>query len=148
MRKRAMLGALLLIGIGVGFGATVFRSNIARATGTRAQRPAVANTGGRPVKSNVKTANSRVLVLEYLNGADDEHFEPIKANLITVQGDTFGSEVWEYLYSDGQLVMFFELQPSERVVMPLAKAVRIDEVLLQNCFGSTQCFSQVNLVGS
>ena len=44
--------------------------------------------------------------------------------------------------------MYFYLQPSERVVLPLPKSVKIDEVNLEVCFGSSQCFAQVNLIGS
>ena len=104
-----------------------------------------ATSDGQPVKSKSSTPNSRVLTLEYSNGADDEHFAPIRANLITLQGDTFGHTDWVYLSSEGQLVMFFDLEPSERVVLPLPKAVKID---LQNCFGSTTCFANLNLIGS
>jgi hypothetical protein len=100
------------------------------------------------VKSKSSTPNSRVLTLEYLNGADDEKFTPIRASAMTIQGDTFGSVAWVYLYSEGQLVMFFDLQPSERVVLPLPKPIKIDEINFSNCFGSTECFVNVNLLGS
>jgi len=147
MRRKAVLGALLLIVIGV-LGATLFRSNIASATGLT-HGVAAASSDGTPIKSKSSTPNSRVLTLEYFNGPDDEHFAPIRANLITLQGDTFGSNVaWVYLYSASQLVMFFILQPSERVVLPLPKAVKIDEIDFSACYGSIQCFVNANLIGS
>jgi len=145
--RRVSIGALLLVCFGVIFGATIFRSGIAHATGS-AQRPTVAKADGRPMKSKSSTSNSRVLVLEYDNGADDEKIAPIRANLITVQGDTFGRTVWLNLNSEGHEIMFFELQPSERVVLPPPKPVNIDEVNLSVCFGSIQCFAQVNIIGS
>jgi hypothetical protein len=147
VRRRASIGALLLVCFGVVLGATIFRSGIAHATGS-AQRPTVAKADGKPEKSKSSTPNSRILVLEYDNGADDEKIAPIRANLITVQGDIFGSSVWLNIKGDGQEIMFFELQPSERVVLPLPKSVKIDEVDLSTCFGSIQCFAQVNIIGS
>jgi hypothetical protein len=146
MRRKEILGALLVIVLGVALGATLFRSEIASATGLT-QRVRAAGSDGKPVKSRSSTPNSRTLTLEYFNGQDDEKFTSIKANLITVQGDTFGSTTWLFLLSQDQVVMYFYLQPSERVVLPLPKPVKIDEVNLTNCFGSIQCFAQVNLIG-
>jgi hypothetical protein len=48
MRRRALIGALLLIGVGVVLGATVFRTDIAQATGL-AQSVTVTNTAANPV---------------------------------------------------------------------------------------------------
>ena len=48
MRRRTTIGALLLIGVGVVLGATVFRTDIAQATGL-AQSVTVSNTAGNPV---------------------------------------------------------------------------------------------------
>jgi hypothetical protein len=48
MRRRAMIGWLLLIGVGVVLGTTVFRIDIAQATG-RAQSVTVDNTTANPV---------------------------------------------------------------------------------------------------
>jgi hypothetical protein len=128
-------------------GATLLRSEIAHVTGIT-QDVKGANSDGRPVKSKSSTPNSRVLLLEYLDGADDEKFAPIRANLITIQGDTLGRTEWLYLYSEGQQVSFFILEPSERVVLPLSKPLKVDEVNLSVCFGSSQCFAQVNIIGS
>jgi hypothetical protein len=147
MRRHAVLGALLLIALGVMLGATLFRSEIAHATGLT-QGVKAASSDGQPVKSRSSGPNSRSLTLEYLNGADDEKFASIRANLMTIQGDTFGRTTWIYLFSEGQLVMYFFLEPSERIVLPLSKSVKVDEVDLEACFGSTQCFAQVNLIGS
>ena len=147
MRRKSILVALVLIVLGAVSAATLFRSDIARATGLN-QGVTAASPDGKPVKSKSSTPNSRVLTLEYLDGGDDEPFAPIRANLITLQGDTFGSTTWVNLYSDHQLVMFFDLQPSERVVLPLSKAVKVDEIYLTNCFGSSQCFVNANLIGS
>jgi hypothetical protein len=52
MRQRAIIGALLLIGVGVVLGTTVFRADIAQATGL-AQSVTVANTAANPVPVNV-----------------------------------------------------------------------------------------------
>ena len=48
MRRRVLIGALLLVGVGVVLGATVFRTDIAQATGL-AQSVTVANTPSNPV---------------------------------------------------------------------------------------------------
>jgi hypothetical protein len=48
----------------------------------------------------------------------------------------------------GQVVMYVCLQPSERVVLPPSKPVKVDEVNPETCFGSSQCFAQVNLIAS
>jgi len=48
MRRRAIIGALLLIGAGVVLGTTVFRTDIAQATGL-AQSVTVVNTAANPV---------------------------------------------------------------------------------------------------
>ncbi len=48
MRRRAIIGALLPIGVGVVLGATVFRTDIAQATGL-AQAVTVDNTAANPV---------------------------------------------------------------------------------------------------
>jgi hypothetical protein len=48
VRRRAIIGALLLIGVGVIVGATVFRTDIAQATGL-AQSVTVDNTSANPV---------------------------------------------------------------------------------------------------
>ena len=145
MRRQAVIGALVLACVGVALGATLSRSDIAHATGLD---PTVANSDGKPVRSKSSGPNSRSLTLEYFNGADDEKFTPIKASALTIQGDTFGSTTWLYLLSNGRLVSYFYLQPSERVVLSLPKPIKVDEVNLTNCFGSIQCFAQVNLIGS
>jgi hypothetical protein len=52
MRRRAIISALLLIGVGVILGTTVFRADIAQATGL-AQSVTVNNTTSNPVPVNV-----------------------------------------------------------------------------------------------
>jgi hypothetical protein len=140
MKRNAAVVALGLVCVGLAVATLVFRSGNAGAT-QGARRDA------RPARSKSSTPDSRLLTLEYLNGADDEKFAPIKASEMTVQGDTFGSTVWVYFLSQGHTVMYFYLQPSERVVLPLSKPVTIDEVNLESCFGSIECFAQVNLLG-
>lgn len=147
MRRHAVIGVLLIVCVGVALAAGLFRSGRAHAIGPPAG-VAVAGSDGRPVKSSSKSENSRSLTLEYFNGADDQKFDPIKASALTIQGDTFGHVTWVYLLSEGRIVSYFYLQPSERVVLTLPKALKIDEVNLEACFGSTQCFAQVNLIGS
>jgi hypothetical protein len=69
MKKRALIGALLLIGVGVVLGATVFRADIAQATGL-AQAVTVANTTNNPVPvqqqgtASVNVTNTSVPVHE------------------------------------------------------------------------------------
>lgn len=48
MRRQAIIGALLIVGVGVVLGATVFRTDIAQATGL-AQSVTVSNTASNPV---------------------------------------------------------------------------------------------------
>jgi hypothetical protein len=62
MRRRAIIGALLLITVGVALGATVFRTDIAQATGL-AQAVTVDNTAANPVpvrEQNLDGGNIRV----------------------------------------------------------------------------------------
>jgi hypothetical protein len=62
MRRRALIGALLLIGVGVVLGATVFRADIAQATGL-AQSVTVANTPAQAVpvrEQNLDGGNVKV----------------------------------------------------------------------------------------
>jgi hypothetical protein len=62
MRRRAIIGALLLIGVGVVLGMTVFRTDIAQATGL-AQSVTVDNTAANPVpvkEQNLDGGNIKV----------------------------------------------------------------------------------------
>jgi hypothetical protein len=62
MQRRAIIGALLLIGVGVVLGTTVFRADIAQATGL-AQSVTVNNTATNPVpvaEQNLDGSNIRV----------------------------------------------------------------------------------------
>jgi hypothetical protein len=62
MRRRVIIGALLLIGVGVVLGTTVFRTDIAQATGL-AQSVTVNNTAADPVpvqEQNLDGSNIRV----------------------------------------------------------------------------------------
>jgi hypothetical protein len=62
MRQRASIGAVLLVVVGVVFGATVFRSDIAQATGL-AQSVTVNNTAANPVpvrEQNLDGGNIKV----------------------------------------------------------------------------------------
>jgi hypothetical protein len=65
MRRRAMIGWLLLIGVGVVLGTTVFRIDIAQATG-RAQSVTVDNTTANPVpvREQNTDANGNIKVHE------------------------------------------------------------------------------------
>jgi len=62
MRRRALIGALLLVGVGVALGATVFRTDIAQATGL-AQAVTVSNTAAQAVpvrEQNLDNGNIKV----------------------------------------------------------------------------------------
>jgi hypothetical protein len=62
MRRQAAFGALLLVGVGVVLGATVFRSDIAQATGL-AQAVVVSNTASQAVpvrEQNLDNGNIKV----------------------------------------------------------------------------------------
>jgi hypothetical protein len=65
MRRRAITGALLLIGVGVVLGATVFRTDIAKAAGL-AQSVTVVNTPANPVpvKEQNRDGNGNIKVHE------------------------------------------------------------------------------------
>jgi hypothetical protein len=68
MRQRAIIGALLLIVLGVALGATVFRTDIAHATGLAGPTVTVDNTAANPVPVreqgtvNVNVTNSGLSV--------------------------------------------------------------------------------------
>src|SRR6266542_2972454 len=73
-RRQAIIGALLLIGVGVVLGATVFRTDIAQATGL-AQSVTVANTADNPVpvrEQNLDGGNIRVHEQGTVQVADSE----------------------------------------------------------------------------
>ena len=72
MRKKAVVGALLLIGVGVVLGATVFRTDIAQATGL-AQAVTVQNTASNPVPVNVTNTAVPVHEQGYDSTARDRH---------------------------------------------------------------------------
>lgn len=62
MRRQAIIGALLLVGVGVVLGTTVFRADIAQATGL-AQSVTVNNTAAKPLpveEQNLDGSNIRV----------------------------------------------------------------------------------------
>jgi len=65
MRQKAVIGALLLIGVGVVLGATVFRTDIAQATGL-AQSVTVSNTAAQavPVREQNLDGNGNIKVHE------------------------------------------------------------------------------------
>jgi hypothetical protein len=65
MRRRTVIGALLLIGVGVGLGTTVFRDDIAQATGL-AQSVIVSNTPAQavPVREQNLDGNQNLKVHE------------------------------------------------------------------------------------
>lgn len=65
MRQRAVTGALLLVGAGVALGATVFRTDIAEATGL-AQAVTVDNTPANavPVREQNRDGNGNIKVHE------------------------------------------------------------------------------------
>ena len=142
-----MIGALLLVCVGAALAAVMFRSGKAHAIGPPSS-VAVAGSDGKPVRSNFKSPNSRSLTLEYDNGPDDEKFEPIKAPALTIQGDTFGHVIWVYLFSEGSIVSYFYLQPSERVCPFAAQSAQDRRSRAGSCFGTTTCFAQVDLFGS
>ena len=61
MQRRATISALLLVGVGVVLGATVFRADIAQATGL-AQSVTVANTAAQAVPVREQAALQPVQV--------------------------------------------------------------------------------------
>ena len=141
MQLRPVLSVLALVCAGLVLGAVVFRSAIAPATAASNAVPAKADAA----KGTVKI--SKMLTLEYLNGSDDQTFTAMKASLITIRGDLSHTE-WLYLKSKGQFVMFFALSPNEQIVLPLSSTLAVDEVVLSSCFGSIQCFANVNILGT
>jgi hypothetical protein len=74
MRQRAVIGTLLLIGVGVVLGATVFRTDIAQATGL-AQSVTVNNTAANPVPVNL--TNTAVPI----RATDNPAFQPFRVDL-------------------------------------------------------------------
>jgi hypothetical protein len=68
MRRRAIIGALLLIVLGVALGATVFRTDIAQATGL-AQAVTIDNTSANPVP--VREQNTTAFLGAAAIGPDD-----------------------------------------------------------------------------
>lgn len=73
MQRKALIGALVLIGVGVVLGATVFRTDIAQATGL-AQAVTVANTASNPVPVREQAALQPVQVRDVGTFANDATF--------------------------------------------------------------------------
>ena len=148
MRRQAIIGALLLIGVGVVLGTTVFRADIAQATGL-GQSVTVVNSRANPVTVASSGAKAHKFVtLEYLNGVVDQTFPAIRASLITFYSDltSTGTARVDFL-SKGVLTMSYLVQIGDRVVLPLPAALSVDEISVSNCLGGLHCLVEVNMIG-
>jgi hypothetical protein len=159
MRQRAILGAVLLIGAGVILGATVFRADIAQATGL-AQAVTVDNTAANPVPvtaastlpvheqgtANVNVTNSSLSVapqspitsggqLFQADGGEDASFGgDITASALMV---TFTSSAFEViLLNDDRIVARFlgpaSITGNRSYQLALNRPVSFDQL---RCFG-------------
>jgi len=72
MRQRALIGALLLIAVGVVLGATVFRTDIAQATGL-AQAVTISNTAAQAVPVREQNLDARGNVKVHEQGTAEVH---------------------------------------------------------------------------
>jgi hypothetical protein len=84
MRQPATIGALSLVVIGVVLGATVFRTEIAQATGL-VDKPqvTVVNTAANPVPANI--TNTAVPT----RATDNPAFQPFRVDLLTNETESF-----------------------------------------------------------
>jgi hypothetical protein len=172
MRQRASIGALLLVGVGVVLGATVFRSDIAQATGL-AQSVTVNNTPAQAVpvrEQNLDASNIRVheegtaqVQPAAANASDwfgqnkpglgDEHIfsaGPILASLITIDLD---SQVVDVNFRDGETKVVLDFPGPLSVfgqgahyVLPLTQPLQIDRWAVV-CGTQAGCGLTVNVVG-
>jgi hypothetical protein len=175
MRRRAIMGALLLIGVGVALGATVFRTDIAQATGL-AQTVTVTNTpeqavpvreqnldGNQNIKvheqgtANVNVTNSQLMMApvapitaggqaSQLTGGQDANYGDISTASALTIGFTGGTDEL-ILYYDDRIVARFPGPPygSETINLALARPVSFDEA---HCFGSSSGLCTFGWIGN
>jgi len=149
MRRQATLGALLLVTLGIVLGATVFRSDIAQATGL-AQSVTVNNTASNPVPvreqgtANVNVTNSSLTVSEapviggggaQVDFADTDATvvnPPVTASALTVvfRGGVGGVLIFSYQGNEVLRVPNEEASAtvSAFVHVPLTLPVKFDEL--------------------
>jgi hypothetical protein len=172
MRRRATISALLLVGVGVVLGTTVFRADLAEATGL-AQSVTVNNTTNNPVpvkEQNLDGQNIRVHEEGTANvqpktaDASDwygvetgalshEHVlsgGPIFASLIVVNLDP---QVRSVDFRDGNKVVLLLPGPAEafgqgqlHYILPLTQPLKVDRWVVI-CGTQLGCGVTVNVVG-
>jgi hypothetical protein len=156
MRKRAIIGALLLVGVGVFLGGTVLRDQVASAR-TLAQDVFVNNTAANPVpvqeQGTVSVAPQVATRVGRCSAFEDElkvcTFDPpIQASLITIRplSETIGVRNVIFRTAGGEELNFFSLEPLENVVLPLPQPLIIQSVKLFSLHPDID--AEVNVVGS
>jgi hypothetical protein len=153
MRQRALIGALSLVLIGVILGATVFRSDIAQATGL-AQSVTVDNTAANPVpvqeQGTLATRHERCAQLVISRELICSFSDPVRASLVTIKlmssiSDASSVTFWKGGPHSSEVVLdFFPVLGGERIILPLTQPILIGGVSI----GCSPCSAEVNVNGS
>jgi hypothetical protein len=163
MRRRAIIGALLLIGVGVVLGATVFRTDIAQATGL-AQAVSATIVSPLDAQGNVKvheqgTANVNVTnsglsiapPTPVTGGGNSLIFgigdHPLATQTASALSIHLTAASVDFLYQNALAASF--LGPggngNDSIVLSLARPIKFDEV---RCNGSLSDQCSVSWVGA
>lgn len=163
MKRQAGIGALLLVCLGIVLGATVFRTDIAQATGLdkAAQNVIVKNTpaeavpvreqGTVKVTTDAASAFTSQFVSADPNDSATQTISPtIDASIVTIQMD---GNVYNGIlrYQNGDVFVFDgpandNIPGPSTFTLPLPQPVPIDEIKV-TC-ASAACSERVNIVGT
>jgi hypothetical protein len=157
-----------MIGFGVVLGTTVFRADLAQATGL-AQSVTVDNTAANPVPvreqnldraGNIKvheqaTAVAPQAATSFVSepvsaAASDVHqvsFSVIHASLITIRGLTGAADHVSFRHGIDPVLNFIGFEAGDQIVLPLTQPVTVDNVLIA-CAPAADCAAEFNVIGS
>jgi hypothetical protein len=164
MPRRALIGALVLIVFGVALGATVFRTDIAQATGL-AQSVTIDNTAANPVPVDeqgtvdVNVTNSSLSVTPQsatrtlteafeapAGESEGDAFPAIKASLIAIAVIGGGGTAVVSEVVSGVVVRELDFPTlGGNLVLPLAQPLTVNRIRI-DCV--TTCGARFNIVGT
>ena len=171
MRRQALIAALLIVGVAVVLGATVFRTDIAQATGL-ASAVTVNNTASNPVPvreqnldgGNIKvheqgtaTVATAVATRHFVDNYDvpgttqgDSPFPEMKVSLIAIHV-VDGPITFSFQHSGTTILEFNDIASGSDIVLPLPQPVALtDTINFCNAPGglSGRCHAKINFIGS
>jgi hypothetical protein len=148
MRQRAIIGALLLVGVGVALGATVFRTDIAQATGL-AQSVTVDNTAANPVPVREQVPMAQDSFFASGGGGGSCVFDDLNVSSVIISSTRdapvevtlgFANESCEIPFVIGNPRIRITLPGNESVALSLPERLRVNAVV-SSCPGDPCAFS-------